>query len=163
MGDRRAQRLDQPAVGQQRRVHAVGQRPQLLQRLLGGCLELADASCRAKRILREHVLHDAQLDAQRDEPLLRAVVEIALDPSPLVVGAGGDARARLADGRGRSLGLRLEAPVVACDGDERGPDRHQGTASADAHDRPRQARRRQPGKLGWVRSGDVHDEQRTVA
>ncbi len=69
------------------------QRPQLFQRLLGGCLELADTGCRAKRVVQEHVLHDAQLDAHRDKPLLRAVVEIALDAPPLVVGAGGD-RAR---------------------------------------------------------------------
>ena len=44
---------------------------------------------RRRRVLVDLVLDQPQLHRQRDEPLLRAVVEVALEPPPLVV-AGGD-------------------------------------------------------------------------
>jgi hypothetical protein len=51
---------------------------------------------------RHRRLRRAQLQRQRDQPLLGAVVQVALDAAPGLVGGGDDAGAR-----GRQLGLRL--------------------------------------------------------
>ena len=48
--------------------------------------------------------------ASADEVLLRAVVEVALDPAPLAVGGGYDARPR----RPQLLGLSLKLASDAC-------------------------------------------------
>jgi hypothetical protein len=53
-----------------------------------------------------------ELDPQRNQPLLRAVVQVALDAAPLVVRAGLDARARLADLFEQEGGLGAEATGV---------------------------------------------------
>jgi len=48
-------------------------------------------------ILAESPLRASELERQGDEPLLGAVVEVALDPAPLLVGGGDDPSARLVD------------------------------------------------------------------
>ena len=56
-------------------------------------------------IVLEELLRELQLDPQRDQPLLGAVVQVALDPAPLVLGAGRDAGARELELAQRRLGL----------------------------------------------------------
>ena len=55
---------------------------------------------------------ELELDPQRDEPLLRTVVQVALDPAALVVRRGLDARARLAHLLQQRRRLGREAVVV---------------------------------------------------
>ena len=56
------------------------------------------------------LLEDAQLERERDEPLLRAVVQVALQPLPLLLACFEDARPRSANFlQARSqLGLKPE-------------------------------------------------------
>ena len=67
---------------------------------------------------RDGRLRRAQLQRERDEPLLGAVVQVALDAAPRLVGGGDDARARrlqlgpalgVGDGGGDELGESAEA------------------------------------------------------
>jgi hypothetical protein len=60
------------------------------------------ASMRSVRA--EAGLRRAQLELERHEPLLRAGVQIALDPPPGIVGGGDDPRAR---GGGHGAALRI--------------------------------------------------------
>jgi hypothetical protein len=100
-------------------MDAVGERAELLDRdleLVGGrreqALELGVAT------LAQPPQRAAELEGERHEPLLGAVVEVALDPAPLLVRSGGDAGARLLDGRELGAHLRVQARV-----DEREPGR----------------------------------------
>ena len=93
-------------------MNAAGDLPQLVEhaRQL-----LDDARQRALELaeLRGHpCLRRAQLQPERDEPLLGAVVQIALDPPPRLIGGGDDPRPRghqlgaglgVRDGRGDEL------------------------------------------------------------
>ena len=90
-----AQRLAKPAVAQQRRVDAVRELAQLGDRGLHVAAQVLEQ--------REHglgvaVLGDLagqpELDRQRDEVLLRAVVQVALDGAARRVGGGDDAQPR---------------------------------------------------------------------
>ena len=58
------------------------------------------------------LLGHAQVQRERHEPLLRAVVQVALDPPPLGVRRGDDARARVLElvhlGGERGVGVRAE-------------------------------------------------------
>ena len=69
------------------------------------------------RLARERALQAPQHDAERDEPLLRAVVQVALDPPPLLIAGLGDPRAR-----GLDLG-QLQPQLDAQAGEL---DRHRG-------------------------------------
>ena len=60
-------------------------------------------------------LDHPQLERDGDEPLLRAVVEVALEPPPLRVAGGDDALARGAQLREPVLGLGLQPRVVERD------------------------------------------------
>ena len=115
-----AQRVVEAAVGEHRRVDAVRERPQLLERLVHLVLELAQALDAALGIAPDDLLGQLELDPQRDEPLLGAVVQVALDPAPLVLGAGRDAGARELQLAHRRLGLGGQPLVLEHDGGHRG-------------------------------------------
>ena len=91
-------------------MDAAGEVAQLDERLLGLAVRLADERAGELRVLGR--LRAAERHRQRDEPLLRAVVQVALDPAALGVGRGDHAGARLlerADARRQALALaRLE-------------------------------------------------------
>ena len=100
-GDRRArrerlERRAEAALGQQRRVDAARELAQLLdgQRRLLACL--GDQRRGRLRVRREPRLGHAERERQRHEPLLGAVVQVALDPAALGVAGGDDAGARVA-------------------------------------------------------------------
>ena len=71
------------------------ERAQLLQGLLGLEPELAEELGAALGIVASGVGGEAEPDAERYQPLLRTVVEVALDPAPLVVGGSLYPRPRL--------------------------------------------------------------------
>ena len=75
---------------------------QLLQREVGLLPRLADQLHRGRVAVRGALLGHAQVQRERHEPLLCAVVEVALDAPALVVGRRDDARARV---------LELRAPA----------------------------------------------------
>ena len=99
----RAQRRLEPAVGEHGRVDAAGELAQLGERLVELLHRARRASaCAASGSLPALVARQPQLQAQRDEPLLRAVVQVALEPAAL-----GQARPR------RSARARRSAPRPA--------------------------------------------------
>ena len=110
------QRRSQPALGQQHRVDAAGQLAQLVQR----AGRLADQRVQLRRQLvglgRHRRLRRAQAQGEGDQPLLGAVVQVALDAAPGVVGGGDDPRPR----RGE---LGVELGVVQGDGELAGDER----------------------------------------
>ena len=114
------QRVVEPAVGEHRRVDAVRERTQLVERLVHLVLELAQALDAALGIPPDDLLRQLELDPQRDEPLLGAVVQVALDPAPLVLGAGRDAGARELELAHRRLGLGGQPLVLEHHGGHRG-------------------------------------------
>src|SRR4051794_14862084 len=81
----RSERRPQAPLRQDRGVNPVGDLPQLVKRARQ---PRGNARQRALELieLRWHYrLRRAQLQAERDEPLLDAVVQIALDPPPRLV------------------------------------------------------------------------------
>ena len=74
-------------------MDAAGEVAQLHERLLGLTVGLGDEPLRVHRVLGG--AGAAERHRQRDEPLLRAVVQVALDPAPLGVGGGDHAGAGL--------------------------------------------------------------------
>ena len=80
----------QTAVGQHGGVDAAGEVAQLDERLLGLAVRLRDEPLGVHRVLGGP--RAAERHRECDEPLLRAVVEVALDPAPLGVGGGDHAR-----------------------------------------------------------------------
>ena len=94
---RGAERLDQPAVDQERRVDPVRQLAQLLNRLLDLAGQLVEHLEPCLRVVDDDVPGQAQVHRQRDEVLLRAVVQVPLDAATFGVAAGHDARPRLAE------------------------------------------------------------------
>ena len=109
---------------------------QLLERLrelvAGGRHELL----RQRRVGVDAALDHPQLERDGDEPLLCAVVEVALQPPPFGVAGGDDALARGPQLREPILGLGLQPRVVERD---RGGGGHRARR---ARDRPRATRRR---------------------
>ena len=63
------------------------ERPDLLQRFVDLCLELVQTLAPRAGIRLHQVLRQPQPDAERDEPLLGPVVEVALDAPALVSAA----------------------------------------------------------------------------
>ena len=86
----RAERLVEAVVAQLRRVDAVPERAQLLDRRLGVVDDLVEPGRDGAAPAWSRA--SAELDLDRDEPVLGAVVEVALQPQPL-------ARTRLDDPR----------------------------------------------------------------
>ena len=81
----RLERRAEPAVGEDRRVDAAGQVAQLLQRLADAGAGLGYQLLRALRVGLEPLLRQPEAHAERDEPGLRAVVQVALDAAELGV------------------------------------------------------------------------------
>ena len=112
VGERGGQALVQP-----RRADAGGDRAQVGDRgrdLVDGGVERRDEHL---RLARERALQAPQHDAERDQPLLRAVVQVALEPAPLLVAGLGDPRAR---------GLHLGQLQPQLDAQAGELDRHRG-------------------------------------
>ena len=111
-----AQRGGEPVV-EARGAHAGCDLAQVADRRSDLVHDLVERGREDLRLARQRALQAPDLDAERDEPLLRAVVEVALEPPALLV-------ARLDDPRPRRLDLgELEAHLDAqpCDLDrERG-------------------------------------------
>ena len=111
-GTRPAERVDRDAeavLGQQRGMQAAGELPQLFERergLIRGAAE--QLACRA-RIVVELVEREPDRHRERDEVLLRAVVEVPLEAPSLDVTGGDDAGPR----RGEVVEARLELGVQA--------------------------------------------------
>ena len=86
-----------------------------LAQLLDGGLRLdarlGDELLRAVGIGREALLGEAERHGHRHHPLLRAVVQVALDPPALIVGRGEDALARPAQVVD-ALAQRTRAPLL---------------------------------------------------
>ena len=70
--------------------------PDLVERLADVLAERMQLHAGALGISHQVVLQELELDPERDEPLLRAVVQVPLQAPPLVVGRRQDPRARLA-------------------------------------------------------------------
>ena len=90
----RGQRPAQPVLGERARMQPAGQLAQLLEpgvELTGGILQQLG---RPGRVLVELGLGDAQQQRRCDEPLLGAVVEVALQSATLFVAGSNDAGAR---------------------------------------------------------------------
>ena len=82
-----------------------------LAELADGELQLADRVGQhvvqlGAELAAEPLLRSPQLEGERDEPLLGAVVEVALDPPPLVVAGGDDSGPRLLHLRRAGRGAR---------------------------------------------------------
>ena len=88
---------------------------QLLQRLGELVDGRADQLLRERWVFADAALDHPQLQRDRDESLLRAVVQVALEPAPLCVAGGDDALARGAQLGELALGLRLQPRVVERD------------------------------------------------
>ena len=82
------------AVAQQRRVDAVRELAQLGQRRLHVAAQLLEHGLDRLRVALDELAGEADLHRERDEVLLRAVVQVALDPAPRLVGRGHDAQPR---------------------------------------------------------------------
>ena len=74
----------QSLVGQQRRVDPAGQSAQVIERRVQPGAELACHLPDLGGVL-GGVFQQGELDGERDELLLGAVVQVALDPLPLLV------------------------------------------------------------------------------
>src|SRR5204863_9805998 len=79
------QRLRQAAVLEQWRVDAVREVAKVLHRLLNRRPELADNCLCALRVGVDEPADRAEICLQRDEMLLGAVVQVALDPAPVPI------------------------------------------------------------------------------
>ena len=80
----RPERRGQPALGEDRRVQATGELAQLLHREVELPPGAGDELLRPVGVARRAGLEHAELDREGDEPLLRAVVEVALEAPALV-------------------------------------------------------------------------------
>ena len=94
-GRQGGQRGVEAAVGEDGRVDAADQVAQLGQRLLDLAVRVVQGGGRLG-VARHLALGGAQLDAEGDQPLLRAVVQVALDAAALLVGGTDRGRAGLA-------------------------------------------------------------------
>ena len=81
----RLERLGQAPVGQQRRVDPAGQVAQVLQRVLRVVEDAVERLALPLLVLTDQPFGQPHLHRQRDELLLRPVVDVALQPSPLLV------------------------------------------------------------------------------
>ena len=147
VGQRGERRL-QTAVGQHRRMDAAGQVAQLAQRLLGAGAGLGEQLAGPLGIVGELLLGHAQAHAQRHQPSLGAVVEVALDPAKLAVldvDGTGPARLQRLDPLGHLSAVRRRrartaidcAPTTMAQPDQR-PDRPEVAMAGDRPDGDRE-------------------------
>ena len=73
----------------------MGERPQLSDRRLHVGLDLVDHAHRVFRIVLDRVVRETELDRQRDQVLLSAVVQVSLELATLGVAGGDDAGRRV--------------------------------------------------------------------
>ena len=92
-GDHDPQRSRKATLRQRGRMDALRERAELLHRLG----ELLDRHVHRLRLVDEPALRSPQLQQQRQQPLLRSVVEVSLEPAPGVVGGGDDPGTRPAN------------------------------------------------------------------
>ena len=90
----RSERRRQPALGEDRRMQAAGELAQLLHRHVELPPRAGDELLGPVGVGAELVLEHAELDRERDETLLRAVVEVALEAAALVQSGLEDAKPR---------------------------------------------------------------------
>ena len=98
----RLQRRPEPAIGEHRRMDPARELAQLADRLVEVLRRAVEQLPGRLRIVVHARARQPQAQRERDEPLLRAVVQVALDLAPRRVGALDDPRARgaqLGDGR----------------------------------------------------------------
>ena len=93
-GGQRLERGAEPVVAEDGRMDAARELPQLLDGGLRLLARLRDQLEGALGVAREAGLGDAERHGHRDHPLLRAVVQVALDAAALLIGRGDDALAR---------------------------------------------------------------------
>jgi hypothetical protein len=90
----RGQRGRQPALHEDRGIDAVREAPQLIRRLPDVGAELGQDLPDLVIVAVGQLAGQTQLDREGGEPLLGAIVEVALDPAPLAVGGSHDPRPR---------------------------------------------------------------------
>ncbi|MCW4601908.1 hypothetical protein ON003_10060 [Janibacter hoylei] len=131
-------------VGEDRRDDAAGDVPHLDDRLLGGAVRLVDELGGGIRVAVDGLLGHAEGHRDRDHPLLRSVVQVALDPSPLGLHGVDGLAARLAQGVDPGRQVLDDLALVAAEepagehdvdrGDEVRQERHD--EQGDERDRP---------------------------
>ena len=84
----------QPTRLQERRIDPVGQRCRLLQRLLYVTAHVVEERLGRVGVVSNQLARELKVDRERDQVLLRAVVELALDSASRDVVGGGEAFAR---------------------------------------------------------------------
>ena len=84
LGGERCERALEAPVGEHRRVDSPHELAQLGDRGLGALVRGEDQLPRGLRVLVQLLLRESEVDRERDELRLRAVVQVALDPSQLV-------------------------------------------------------------------------------
>ena len=146
--------LGQAAIREERGIDAVRELPKLLQGGFDVVPKLLEECRCLRRVGAGQLTREAQIRAQRDQLLLRAVVEVALDAAPLGVRRRDDAGAGGSDLLGlplhlveRRLELRVEPDVVQSEADLPGElgehalvELAEGLATGPAlsHDQPQQ-------------------------
>ena len=90
----RVQRRAEAAFGEHRRVDATGQLAKLVEALRELVLRRGQGLAGGRWILLERHADQGQVEREGDQPLLRAVVQVALEPPALDVPRLDDARAR---------------------------------------------------------------------
>ena len=109
----RLERGPESFLGQDGRMHPARELAKLADRDLqldDGLLEQPLELRVARRS--EHSLGAAKLQTERNEALLRTVVDVPFDPPPLLVGRGDDPRARLLYLRELGASLGVQARVL---------------------------------------------------
>ena len=128
-----AQRVHETAFHEHRGHQATRERPHLVHRVVHLAAQLAQAPAGSLGMGLHELAGELQLDPERHEPLLRAVVQVALDAPAFEVRGRHDPPARLAQLPQRRAKLRLEALVL---------ERHEGEPAGHVGDHRRVGQRR---------------------
>ena len=108
----RAQRVSEPGAREQRRVDPARQRANFVDRLVDVVLQSVKHLGARGILARERGGRQSQLQAQRQQPLLRTIVQIALDLLARVLLGGESARPRVREVVDRLVELVSEAVVL---------------------------------------------------
>ena len=106
------ERRPEPLLGQHRRVDPLRQLAQLLERGSQLGIRLGQQLAGAVRLRAELISDELQREAEAEQPLLGAVVQIALEPAPLLVAGRDDPRARGTQLHQLRAQLRLQPLVL---------------------------------------------------
>ena len=107
--------VGQAQVREDGRVDLRRERPHLVERAGHLGAELGQHRPGPGGVLIDQLPRQLEPDAEGHEPLLRPVVQIALDPPPLVVGGGLDPRARVGQLAQGTVDVGDQAPVLVPD------------------------------------------------